>query len=194
MESRFIHKFQSYGCIHSAYTYHLSILIVRTHVPFPPCPCTREVANMPRVQKVMRESIGEMVEMMRENRNLYDPTCADHMDATMLNNIWHSIRQCPITCSMFPALFSETLCNTCRPIKLHHSGVGSLHTDLQALYTGPGLWVILRMPLQTLFYGCMETHFTDADTDTDMDTDERKHSFMHFLTQYKPLSVSNPVI
>ena len=73
-----------------------------------------------RVPKVTRESIEEMVEMVRENRSLYDPTCADHMDATMSNNIWHSIPQCPITCSMFPALFPETLCNTRRPIYSHH--------------------------------------------------------------------------
>ena len=108
---------KSYGCLQSAYADHLRILIVRTHVPFPPCPCNREVANMPRGPKVTRESIEEMVEMVRENRSLYDPTCEDHMDATMSNNIWHSIPQCPITCSMFPALFSETLCNTrSRPI------------------------------------------------------------------------------
>ena len=150
---------QSYGCIHSAYADHLRILIVRTHVPFPPC--IREVANVSRGPKVTRESIEEMAEMVRENRSLYDPTRADHMDATTSNNIWHSIPQSPITCSMFPALFSETR----RPIQSHHSSFGSVNTDVQALYTRPGLWVVFQMPLRTVFHGCMETHFTDADAD-----------------------------
>ena len=136
----------------------------------PALPCIREVASMLRVSKMTRESIKEILEMVRENKSLYDPTYADHLDATMSNNIWHSIPQCPITRSMFLALFSETLYNTHRPIYLHHSGVGSVHTDVQALYTRPGLWVIFWMPLWTLFYGCMETHFTDTDMD------ERRHT------------------
>ena len=129
---------------------------------------------MPRVPKVTTQSIEDMVEMVREIRSLYDPTCADHMDATVSNNIWHSIPRCPITCSMFPGLFSETLCNTRRPTYSHryHSGVGSVHTDVQALYTRSGLWVVFRMPSQ--IHG-MDTHFTDADTDMDMY--ERRHSF-----------------
>ena len=35
--------FRSYGRIHSAYTDHVRIFIVRTYVPFPPCP---EILNM----------------------------------------------------------------------------------------------------------------------------------------------------
>ena len=124
-----------------------------------------------------KESIEEMVEMVRENRSLHDPTCADHMDATMSNDLWHSVPQSPITCSMFPALFSETLCNKRRPIYAHHSGVGSVHTDVQALYTRPALWIVFRIPLRTLFYGCTETHFTDADTDTHA----RRRSFSVYI-------------
>ena len=64
---------------------------------------------------------------VRQNRRLYDPTCADHMGVTMSNNIWHSIPQCSITCFMFPALFSETLYSTYRPIFSYHSSAECTH-------------------------------------------------------------------
>ena len=145
-----------------AYADRLRILLVRTQVSSSPCPCNREMANMPRGPKVTRESIEEMVEMVRENTRLYDPTCADYMDATMSNDNWHNISPCPLTCSMFPALISETLCPTRRPIYSHHSDVGSVHIDVQTLYTRPGLWVVFTDAW---------SHFTD--------TDERRHRFIH---------------
>ena len=148
-------NFQSYECMHSAHCDHLWILIVRAHAPFPPCPCTCAVSNMRRVLKVTRESIEEMVEIVREDRSLYDPTRADHKDASMSNNIWHNIPQCAITCFMFPALFSKS------PYAIH-VGLYILTTRVLEVYT-------LTRKLCTLgegsgsFPGCLYgCSFTDA--------------------------------
>ena len=53
-----------------------------------------ELFNMPRkgnCPPVSRDSIEEMIELMRVNPSLYDATLADHMDSTIISNIWHSI-------------------------------------------------------------------------------------------------------
>ena len=69
-----------------------------------------------------------------------------------------------------------------------HSGVGSVHTNVQALYTRPGLWVILRMPLRMLFYGCIKTHFPERDADKRLPNDAIEHVCLHLVAYFLIIS------
>ena len=137
--------FPSYGCIHSAYADHMRILIVHTHVPSPACPSWS--GQHTYIPKVTRESIEEMVEMVREQDSLWPTMCGPHGPHPPLP-------QCPITCSMFLA-FSR------RPYTIH---VGL------CLYIRTALVLevcTLMCQLCTLGQGCgsFSDAFTDALTD-----------------------------
>ena len=99
-------------------------------------------ADLAGLVLTLKSSIGNIETWMQPCQII----CGTAQHSSMSNNLL-----------MFPALFLETLHNTHTPIYSHHSGVGSVHTDVQALYTRPGLCVIFRLPLRMLFYGCMET-------------------------------------
>ena len=84
----------NYGCIHM-HTHDVMQRLIANVYPRPPSWHTwPEVFNMPRkgnCPPVSRDSIEEMIQLVRENPSLYDATSADNMDSTIKRNICHSI-------------------------------------------------------------------------------------------------------